>query len=61
MFLTMRGTWSNLVSLEEGASTFLVERLFAVADSIMSLQLRSLVIGSLNHFVDLITKYQVCN
>ncbi|RZF36882.1 hypothetical protein LSTR_LSTR004570 [Laodelphax striatellus] len=62
IFLSLRSTWSHLVAKEEaGASMFLVERLFATVNSLLSLQLRSFVISSLEHFRDFIVSYKSGN
>lgn len=59
VFHQLKHCWSYLVPKKSGESFQIVEKLFTSVCALMSLQLRSLVMKSLQHFRDIITHYEV--
>nr|CAD7259656.1 unnamed protein product [Timema shepardi] len=54
VFLSLKHTWQNLVPIKHGASLQHVEKFFKCVSSLMSLQLRQLVMKSLRHLLQFI-------
>ncbi|CAG2066829.1 unnamed protein product, partial [Timema podura] len=59
VFLSLKHTWQNLVPRKHGASLQHVEKFFKCVSSLMSLQLRQLVMKSLRHLLQFIVQYNV--
>nr|CAD7398222.1 unnamed protein product [Timema cristinae] len=57
VFLSLKHTWQNLVPRKHGASLQHVEKFFKCVSSLMSLQLRQLVMKSLRHLLQFIVQY----
>lgn len=61
VFLGMKDCWRHLVPVKKGASLKIIKLFFECARSLMSLQIRQLVMKSLFHFLNLIKMYEVSN
>ena len=59
ILLEMKSCWSHLVPVKEGESAKIIKLFFECVCSLMSLQIRQLVMKSLLHFLGLITPYKV--
>lgn len=59
IFLEHKQHWKQYIPLKTADSVELVQRFFACVDMLLSVQLRSLVMQSLRHFVEMIMKYKV--
>lgn len=59
IFLELKHYWKQYIPKKAGESLELVESFFRCVNSLMSLQLRGLVMRSLNDFLHLVVKYKV--
>lgn len=59
VFLELKQHWRKLVPRKPDQSCDLVEKFFSCVNMLMSLQLRSLVMRSLDHFKQLVVAYKV--
>lgn len=59
IFLDERRHWKNYIPRRIGDSLCIIEKFFSCANSLMSSQLRRLVMRSLRHFLQLIARFKV--
>lgn len=55
----MESCWTNLIPKSENESTQLIQEFFTAVSTVMSVQLRSMVIKSLREFVDFLKMFEV--
>lgn len=57
LFLERKSAWSGLFDKTPGASTALVEKYFASVNSLLSRQLRQIVLQTLDHMRNFLVRY----
>eukprot|EP00794_Sanderia_malayensis_P008808 gene8808-9750_t len=61
VLVNLKDKWTQLFPSKENDSTHLIQAFFSCVDSIMSIQLRSMVLESLKDFLEFLSTYQAGN
>ncbi|XP_071052042.1 dynein axonemal heavy chain 3 isoform X2 [Onthophagus taurus] len=58
IFCDLRPTWEHFIPRQKGDNMDVIEMFFNCVNTLMSLQVRGMVMKSLNHFMELLIKYK---